>query len=72
MTFKHDWEKAEEQLSLPESTISSMLKLAFPNKKLAAYSIIAGGCANLNVQIIVENENSPLILRVYLRDKDAA
>lgn len=72
MTFKQDWEKTERQISLPYTTVEGMLKLAFPNKKLASYSIIAGGCANLNIKIILEGENCPFLLRVYLRDKEAA
>jgi aminoglycoside phosphotransferase (APT) family kinase protein len=72
MTFKQNWEKTEQQISLPNTTIETMLKLAFPNKKLSSYSIISGGCANLNVKIILEKEDLPFILRVYLRDKNAA
>jgi len=34
--------------------------------------LIAGGCANLKDKIQLENQNQPLILRIYLRDKDAA
>lgn len=72
MTFKQDWEKTEQKISLPSTTVEAMLKLAFPNKKLASHSIASGGCANLNIKIILEEEDCPFILRVYLRDKDAA
>lgn len=72
MTFKQDWEKTEQQISLSGTVVEAMLKLALPNKTLASYSIISGGCANLNVQIILEDETLPFILRVYLRDKGAA
>lgn len=34
--------------------------------------MIAGGCANLNIKILLEDDKYPLILRIYLRDKDAA
>jgi len=34
--------------------------------------LIAGGCANLNYKIQLKDKIHPLILRVYLRDKDAA
>lgn len=72
MTFKQEWEKTEQQILLSDKVVEAMLKLAFPNKKLASYSIISGGCANLNVKIILEDENLSFILRVYLRDKGAA
>lgn len=34
--------------------------------------MISGGCANLNIKITLQGEPQPYILRVYLRDKDAA
>ena len=49
-----------------------MVNLAFPNKKLTSYKIISGGCANLNIIINLETEEQPVLLRVYLRDNDAA
>lgn len=49
-----------------------MVQQAFPENRLMSYSIISGGCANINVRIIVESINHPFILRVYLRDKEAA
>ncbi len=70
MTFKQDWEKTE-QLSLPHTMVEAMLKQAFSNKKLSSYSVISGGCTNLNIKIILE-ENLAFILRVYLCDKGAA
>ncbi|BCA96398.1 hypothetical protein TUM19329_27590 [Legionella antarctica] len=72
MTFKANWEKVDKQIQLPVKTIESMVKMAFPNKKMYSYKIISGGCANLNIQINLEADNTPYILRVYLRDKGAA
>ncbi len=70
--FKADWEKTSVTYQLPEGTIEKMVRLAYPDKKLTSSELIAGGCANLNFKIQLENEKHPLILRVYLRDKDAA
>ena len=70
--FKVDWEKTSVTYQLPEGMIEKMVCLAYPDKKLTSSELIAGGCANLNVKIQLENENQPLILRVYLRDQDAA
>lgn len=72
MTFKSTWEKADQHFQLDESTIENMLRLASPNKKLASFEIISGGCANLNIKFSFTNSSAPLILRIYLRDKDAA
>ncbi|MFN7709933.1 MAG: GNAT family N-acetyltransferase [Holosporales bacterium] len=70
--FKVDWEKTSVAYQLPEGMVEKMVRLAYPDKKLTSSELIAGGCANLNIKIQVKNENQPLILRVYLRDKDAA
>ena len=70
--FKVDWEKTSVTYQLPEGMVEKMVRLAYPDKKLTSSELIAGGCANLNYKIQLKDENQPLILRVYLRDKDAA
>lgn len=70
--FKADWEKTSLTHQLPQSVVEQMVQLAYPGKKLMSFELIAGGCANLNYKILFEDEQHPLILRVYLRDKDAA
>lgn len=72
LPFKADWEKSNESHSLAAFIIENMVALAYPGKKLIAQQIIAGGCANLNIKIQLEHILKPLILRIYLRDKDAA
>ena len=72
MTFKSNWEKSTEHFELPALLIEAMVKCAMPAKKLATHKLLSGGCANLNVKITVEGEQHPFILRVYLRDKEAA
>jgi Ser/Thr protein kinase RdoA (MazF antagonist) len=72
MTFKSNWEKSETNHQLPEGIVSKMVNLAYPDKKLESYELIAGGCANLNIKIQLEGNKDLLILRIYLRDKDAA
>ncbi|HCJ1102230.1 TPA: GNAT family N-acetyltransferase [Legionella pneumophila] len=70
--FKADWEKTSVTSQLPEGMVEKMVRLAYPDKKLISHELITGGCANLNIKIVVEDEKHPLILRVYLRDKDAS
>lgn len=70
--FKVDWEKTSITYQLPEGAIEKMVSLAYPDKKLTSSELIAGGCANLNYKIHLRHEDHPLILRIYLRDKDAA
>lgn len=70
--FKAEWEKTSFTCQLPEGTVEKMLHIAYPDKKLISSELISGGCANLNYKIQLENENKPRILRIYLRDKNAA
>jgi hypothetical protein len=70
--FKAEWEKTSVTCPLTEGLIKKMVRLAYSNKKLICYELIAGGCANLNFKVLLEGEKHPLILRVYLRDKEAA
>jgi Ser/Thr protein kinase RdoA (MazF antagonist) len=52
--------------------VEQMVRLAYHDKTLISYELIAGGCINLNFKILLEDRKNPLILRVYLGDKDAA
>lgn len=70
MTFKTNWEKTEQHVEFSPQTINVMVAQAFPNKPLLSYEVISGGCANLNIKIVLET--GTYIVRVYLRDKDAA
>jgi aminoglycoside phosphotransferase (APT) family kinase protein len=72
MTFKNDWEKTDQQFQIPPETIHTMVALALPEKKLASYDVSSGGCVNLNIKIQLLHEPQPLLLRIYVRDKDAA
>jgi aminoglycoside phosphotransferase (APT) family kinase protein len=69
--FKVDWEKTSVTYQLPEGIVEKMVRLIYPDKNLTSFELIAGGCANLNYKIQLENESQPLILRIYLHDKDA-
>ncbi len=70
--FKVDWEKAATGVQLPQGMIERMVKLAYPDSRLYSHELLAGGCANLTIKISLEGEKRPLIVRVYLRDKDAS
>ncbi len=70
--FKADWEKTSTTHSLPPGMVDKMLWFEYPDKILISQELMAGGCANLNVKILLKGEDSPQILRVYLRDKNAA
>jgi hypothetical protein len=70
--FKVTWEKISVTHQLSQGMVEKMLRLAYPDQTLISCELIAGGCANLNYKIQLKDESQPLILCVYLRDKDAA
>ncbi len=71
MTFKQHWEKSEVHHTLPEGLIEGIVEHVCPFKKLLSQKLISGGCANLNIKIHLEGDEAPLLVRLYLRDKDA-
>lgn len=72
LTFKQNWEKTDQHYDISPQTIVGMIALGFPKQTLSSYEVISGGCANLNIKIILEDTTQPYILRIYVRDKDAA
>ncbi len=69
--FKANWEKTSITHELSEGVIEKMVRLAYPDQKLNSFQFTAGGCANLNIKFLLEDKKQPLILRLYLRDRDA-
>lgn len=72
MTFKNNWEKTDQHFQISPETIQAMVGLALPEKKLASHEVVSGGCANLNIKLHLVNEPQLFILRIYVRDKEAA
>lgn len=70
--FKANWEKTSTTHKLPDGMVEQMVAIAYPDRKLFSYELIAGGWANLNFKIYLKGEEKPVILRIYLCNKDAA
>lgn len=51
--------------------MEKFVQAAYPGKTLVSHQLIAGGCGNLNIKVQLQNEQKPLILRVYLRERDS-
>lgn len=71
MTFKQNWEKTESQHKISDDTIKDMIR-ASTSDEVESYEIVSGGCANLNIKVKQKNKKTPVLLRIYLRDKEAA
>lgn len=72
MTFKNNWEKTEQHIQIHSQLIQEIVGEAFPQDSYVAHEVISGGCANLNIKINLHSSIKPFILRVYLRDSEAA
>lgn len=72
MVFKDDWEKIDDVNNISADLIAGMIAKAFPNDELQFNELIYGGCANLNVKFKLKGNERLHILRIYIRDKDAA
>ncbi len=63
--LKADWEKTSVAHQLPHGMVEKMVRLAYPDKKqTGSFELIAGGCANLNFKIQLEDESHPLFPRI--------
>lgn len=72
MTFKANWEKTSTRVNLSEDLILKMLGTYYTgDNDVKSVSIIPGGCANINVLVQLNVADTPVILRVYLRDKES-
>ena len=72
MTFKANWEKAHTKHHLTDNLIKQMLATFYPDNELKSFDIINGGCANINIRVLLKNSDKPIILRVYLRDPNSS
>ncbi|HJK86154.1 MAG TPA: aminoglycoside phosphotransferase family protein [Candidatus Megaira endosymbiont of Nemacystus decipiens] len=82
MTFKVGWEKTSTRVNLSEDLMLKMLGTYYADENdqptprlrptsIKSVSIIPGGCANINVLAKLNISDTPVILRVYLRDKES-
>lgn len=72
MTFKADWENIDSSIKLEHSLVLDMVNMACPNEALLEHKSVSVGCANINIKLNFKDENKSKLLRVYLRDREAA
>lgn len=71
MTFKIAWEKTDLTYDVTMSLVQDRIRQWQPDKKVAQFEVISGGCANINIKVFLEDDPQPHLLRLYLRDKEA-
>ena len=70
--FKDKWEKTQDHHSLDTKTIDTIVYTIMGDDVAYKYSIISGGCANINIKVGANDKNTPVIVRIYIRDPAAA
>ena len=71
MVFKVDWEKAQQRFVISDELLQSIIYSQIEDGLVQGYQIISGGCANLNIKVILRSDEI-LIFRIYIRDGDTA
>jgi aminoglycoside phosphotransferase (APT) family kinase protein len=71
MTFKRDWEKVSSLHTLNDSEILGMIGVVYKENELLNYEVLAAGCSNINIRVDFKKNLKSVLLRVYIRDKDA-
>ena len=59
--FKESWEKTKVPLTIDDHTVREMVALSLPNEILESWKMISGGCANLNLRLILKG-SKPFIV----------
>ncbi|KTD45805.1 Phosphotransferase enzyme family protein [Legionella rubrilucens] len=71
MIFKANWEAAGQSAVLSNAVIDAMVSEALPDRKSCCWERLSGGCANNSI-LIREASEPVYVLRIYLRDPEAA
>lgn len=70
--FKENWERTNQRVHLSNALIQQMLNTYYQGKNdIQSFEVIEGGCANINVLVHLNCADKPVVLRVYIRDKDS-
>jgi len=69
LTFKNDWEKTEVAYEINSQILEKIVLNV--GGDISKCHLIPGGCANLNYKLI-KAEGKSTLLRIYIRDPDAA
>lgn len=69
--FKDNWEKTNTRIKISDAAIKKIVEQSIPHNTLNRFQVISGGCANINIKLFFLEKLEPLILRIYIRDKNA-
>lgn len=68
--LKAQWERDNSYIFVDFSVLQMMISL-WTKSSIETIHLLSGGCANTNYKITFTNKNSPIVLRIYTRNKEA-
>lgn len=70
--MRDKWNRATAELTLTNDELTELVRDCFPNDRVAAAELSAGGLANTNIKISLANAEKPVLLRIFVRDPSEA
>lgn len=70
--MRERWPRLHPEIALELSSITELLRPAFPDAIAVAAESVGGGLANTNVKVWIDARESPLLLRLYQRGRRQA
>lgn len=66
--MREKWNRATAELQLSNDELTQLIKQTFPGRRVIASELAKGGLANTNIKLILDGDQPPLLLRMFLRD----
>jgi len=70
--MKEQWPAARLEREPDQAGLESMLQALLPGARMLRAQRLPGGCSNRNYRVDLRDREQPLLLRIYLRDPQAA
>src|SRR5437763_1521897 len=68
--LKSHWERFKAHVDLDIATATQLLT-PYTNHNIDELVLLSEGCANTNYKVTFKNNQSPVVIRIYMRDKSA-
>ncbi|MBS2002362.1 MAG: phosphotransferase [Cyanobacteria bacterium SZAS LIN-5] len=70
--MRENWTRADQELTLSESEMQTLLHPVFPNARVLHSQLASGGLSNTNIRVLMHEQKAPVLLRIWTRDASQA
>ncbi|CAM4028700.1 aminoglycoside phosphotransferase family protein [Cohnella lubricantis] len=70
--MKEEWERTQPPVTLDLRQIEEIVQPAFPGKRAVFAERIGVGLSNSNYKVLLEGSDTPLVVRIYRRERETA